>query len=91
MYLCLKANKIVYYFFPTVSNVDKSCGSRPGYAPPVYRIVQGEVAETGKWPWLVSLRILVNSSDENKKHLCGATLIADQWATTAAHCVASPK
>ncbi|XP_071804718.1 uncharacterized protein [Asterias amurensis] len=69
---------------------EKSCGSRPGYDPPLNRIVQGDIVETGKWPWLLSLRILVNTSDADKKHMCGATLIADQWATTAAHCVASP-
>ncbi|XP_019208872.1 serine protease 27-like [Oreochromis niloticus] len=43
------------------------------------RIVGGENASPGSWPWQVTLFI-----DES---LCGGSLITDQWVLTAAHCI----
>ena len=45
------------------------------------RIVGGINAEPGDWPWIGSLR------DSYGDHQCGATLINQRWAVTAAHCV----
>lgn len=36
--------------------------------------------QTGARPWMASLQI-------GSSHICGASLIADQWLLTAAHCV----
>ncbi|XP_022088735.1 uncharacterized protein LOC110978224 [Acanthaster planci] len=69
----------------------EDCGLRPGYDnQPLSRVVGGQRSDWGKWPWLVSLRIRRDSTSEKKRHNCAATLISDQWATTAAHCVSMP-
>ncbi|MEE6513438.1 hypothetical protein FKM82_021094 [Ascaphus truei] len=47
-----------------------------GYA----RIVNGEQAVPGSWPWQVSLQ------DRTGWHYCGGSLINAQWVVTAAHC-----
>ncbi|XP_043937309.1 chymotrypsinogen A-like [Protopterus annectens] len=47
-----------------------------GYA----RIVNGEEAVSGSWPWQVSLQ------DWTGWHFCGGSLINEQWVVTAAHC-----
>jgi len=50
------------------------------------KIVNGERAEYGEWPWQVSLRQWRTATF---LHKCGAALLSDTWAITAAHCVES--
>ncbi|XP_067672660.1 chymotrypsinogen 2-like [Haliotis asinina] len=52
---------------------------------PLFRVVGGLDARPGSWPWMISLK-------QNKigQIWCGATLIARQWAVTAAHCFKGP-
>ncbi|XP_066493515.1 chymotrypsinogen A-like [Tiliqua scincoides] len=47
-----------------------------GYA----RIVNGEEAVPGSWPWQVSLQ------DRTGWHFCGGSLVSENWVVTAAHC-----
>ncbi|XP_033107883.1 serine protease 33-like [Anneissia japonica] len=46
------------------------------------RIVGGEDSQPGEWPWMLSY-------NNYGTHFCGASLISEQWAITAAHCVSS--
>ncbi|KAL1455338.1 hypothetical protein WDU94_009441 [Cyamophila willieti] len=64
-----------------MSNYREVCGRR---LFPSGRIVGGEKATFGKWPWQISLRQWIRST---YLHKCGAALFNENWAVTAAHCV----
>ncbi|XP_053621162.1 serine proteinase stubble isoform X2 [Plodia interpunctella] len=59
----------------------KVCGRRFW---PAARIVGGTKSGFGQWPWQISLRQYRTST---YLHKCGAALLNENWAITAAHCV----
>ncbi|CAK9812585.1 Serine proteinase stubble [Anthophora plagiata] len=64
-----------------MSDYKQVCGRR---LFPESRIVGGNRSSFGKWPWQISLRQWRTST---YLHKCGAALLNENWAITAAHCV----
>ncbi|XP_054905471.1 chymotrypsin-like elastase family member 2A isoform X1 [Poeciliopsis prolifica] len=59
------------------------CGF-PTFPPFLNRVVAGEDVRPHSWPWQVSLQ---SNSRGRWSHVCGGTLISQEWVLTAAHCI----
>ncbi|KAM3916894.1 transmembrane protease serine 9-like [Leptodactylus fuscus] len=72
---------ILFFIVPPSSSSINTTSLPPVCGSPVIssRIVGGSDAVDGEWPWQVSLRYW-------DFHICGGTLISNQWVMTAAHC-----
>ena len=61
-----------------------SCGRRKVLLPKP-RIVGGRDAESGEFPWQISLRS--KSSTGSSRHICGGSILSANTVVTAGHCV----
>lgn len=68
--------RVLLIYFPPLSLLE--CGTK---AYKTSRIVGGQEAQVGEFPWQVSLHI------KNIAHVCGGSIINERWIVTAAHCV----
>ncbi|XP_035205874.1 serine protease filzig-like isoform X2 [Stegodyphus dumicola] len=67
----------------SVKDISRVCG-RARSSTIVGRIVGGRKSHYLRWPWMISLR---RYEGQAFKHKCGAALLNELWAITAAHCV----
>lgn len=65
-------------------DLDRFTCLEPAQRAPTSRIVGGQQASDGEYPWQVSLHYLYQGS---WIHWCGGAVINDLWILTAAHCV----
>ena len=62
----------------------KFCGTKP--LEGIARIIGGDKAELGEFPWQVSL-IKKGKGDRKSRIICGGTLISARSVLTASHCL----
>lgn len=70
------------------NEIINSCGV-PAFKPSIRenslnRIISGQSANANSWPWIVSIRF---NNGTHRSHICGGSLIRQQYVLTAANCV----
>lgn len=81
MKTCKKINFLIFAAFGFLIISSYSYAEEPR----AYRIINGQPAVSGSWPWMVAL--MAARTPSNQAHLCGGALIDSNYVITAAHCV----
>jgi secreted trypsin-like serine protease len=68
----------------TLTALVQSVGAAPKGDP---RIIGGEPADLGEYPFMVALLLESRGGTDFDKQYCGGSLIGSRWVLTAAHCV----
>uniref|UniRef100_A0A672LH33 Zgc:123295 n=1 Tax=Sinocyclocheilus grahami TaxID=75366 RepID=A0A672LH33_SINGR len=85
IHLLTKSTKVLHVILTdSRGNLAFYLSSVCGRAPLNNRIVGGENATAGDWPWQVSIHLTFQDIDFG--HFCGGTLINKDWVLSAAHC-----
>lgn len=79
-----KSSDFLAFIFILALTKTADCGNKP-LTYSTKRIVGGEEAVAGEWPWMVAL-FHSQGNHEAPYFKCGATLISEKWVATAAHC-----
>ncbi|CAG2113241.1 unnamed protein product, partial [Medioppia subpectinata] len=62
-----------------------TCGLRKVNGETQSRIVAGDMATVGEFPWMASIQYVGNNGSQPPAFICGGALIADQWVITTKH------
>ncbi|CAG2120276.1 unnamed protein product, partial [Medioppia subpectinata] len=62
-----------------------TCGLRKVNGETQSRIVAGDMATVGEFPWMASIQYVGNNGSQPQAFVCGGALIADQWVITTKH------
>ena len=64
---------------------DGTCGKQNNL-PPLNRIVGGYTTKEHEFPWMAAV---LRTCETEWCHICGATIISEEWILTGAHCMAA--
>ncbi|MWB77688.1 trypsin-like serine protease [Pseudooceanicola sp. 216_PA32_1] len=75
-----------FAFADSAKKAEQAKEQREAAASAGGRVIGGEVAANGAWPWQVGL-VIAGRDVGPESHFCGGSLVLDTWVLTAAHCV----